>query len=68
MAVRFGKLRFLCVAATMRIFVLLWAPEPYDKFKVYSVSSARPACASCPLPPQLSHTAGPTSTLTHIRH
>jgi hypothetical protein len=36
-AVRYDKLRFLVVATTMKIFVMLWAPKPYNQFKVYAV-------------------------------
>eukprot|EP00045_Choanoeca_perplexa_P008039 m.73538 g.73538 ORF g.73538 m.73538 type:complete len:748 (+) comp14332_c0_seq1:35-2278(+) len=34
--VRFNKLRFLVVATVMKIYVLLWAPKPYNQFKVYA--------------------------------
>ena len=36
-AVRFDKLRFLVAATVMKIYVMLWAPKPYNQFKVYAV-------------------------------
>lgn len=34
--VRYNKLRFLVVASLMKVHVFLWAPKPYNTFKVYA--------------------------------